>query len=310
MCQELSDIKKEKTIDLSETRLSQPQENIQSYLFDIQGSQGGQCEYYQVPVIIPSHHKKKSSLLNLVEGPYNPKNNPLENSAVTFQYYNSNKFASNQTVKDVNKAQAANCFYNTKTTNQSNPSNYNSKESAAQYKHTRVQDLILNDDDLEDLYEQEVIQEQSEYDSSDQPALEGYQHDVKNFDKERLSNINRDLHSQTQFAQNSKHFTQSKLQGSSDFSSRLLEPYNDRHFTQIQPASVRSSKISDSADQSYTILQAASISANKQLKTISSGNNVQPLTTVNSNNYSSQKTDTIQMPEIKSDDMKIIQYSR
>jgi hypothetical protein len=109
---------------------------------------------------------------------------------VTFQYYNSSKFASNQTVKDVSKAVANNCFYNTKTTNQSH-SNYNSKESG-QYKHTRVQDLILD----EDAESQEVIQEQSEY-SSEQAGAQ----DVRGFDKERLSNINRDLH------QSSKNFT-------------------------------------------------------------------------------------------------------
>ena len=122
----------------------------------MQGSQGGQCDYYQAPTIKPSHHKKKSSLLNFVEGPYGQaKNNLLENSAVTFQYYNSSKFASNQTIKDVSKAVPNNCFYMTKTTSQSN---YNSKESG-QYKHTRVQDLILQEEDLDDPYSQEVIQE-------------------------------------------------------------------------------------------------------------------------------------------------------
>jgi hypothetical protein len=131
MCQELSDIKKQPHAEA---------ENIQTYLFDMQGSQGGQCDYYQAPTMRPSHHKKKSSLLNFIEGPYGPtkNNNLLENSAVTFQYYNSSKFASNQTVKDMSKAVPSNCFYMTKTTNQSNPaSNYNSKESVS-YKHTRV----------------------------------------------------------------------------------------------------------------------------------------------------------------------------
>jgi len=55
---------------------------------------------------------------------------------------------------------------------------------------------------------------------------------------------------------------------------------------------MRSSQMNDSNDQSYTILQAASISANKQLKTISSnGKQEHPLTTVNSNGYSSKQTE-------------------
>jgi hypothetical protein len=65
-------------------------------------------------------------------------------------------------------------------------------------------------------------------------------------------------------------------------------------------------------------MQAASISANKQLKTVSSGHKVQPLTTVNSNNDSSQKTEEqrtfvenlLQNVRIHEDEMKIIQYSR
>jgi hypothetical protein len=66
----------------------------------------------------------------------------LENSVVTFQYYNSSKFASNQTNKEMSKNQqpVQNCFYMTKTTNQESlqsksvaNSNYNSKES---YSHS------------------------------------------------------------------------------------------------------------------------------------------------------------------------------
>ena len=42
----------------------------------------------------------------------------LENSCVTFQYYNSNQFASNSTNMDGGRqSNAYNCFYITKTTN-------------------------------------------------------------------------------------------------------------------------------------------------------------------------------------------------
>lgn len=76
---------------------------------------------------------------------------------------------------------------------------------------------------------------------------------------------------------------------------------------------MRSSQFNDSNDQSYTILQAASISANKQMKTGSSGKHVHPLTTVNSNGYSSsQKTEEFKdhIPPGPIGDMKIVQYSR
>jgi hypothetical protein len=49
--------------------------------------------------------------------------NMLENSCVTFQYYNSSKFASNSTVSvnnDRNNMNVNNCFYLTKTTNKTN----------------------------------------------------------------------------------------------------------------------------------------------------------------------------------------------
>ena len=41
MCGQLSDIKKDVHVNLQEVH----QENIQNYLFDMQGSQGGQCDY-------------------------------------------------------------------------------------------------------------------------------------------------------------------------------------------------------------------------------------------------------------------------
>lgn len=51
----------------------------------------------------------------------------LENSCVTFQYYNSSKFASNSTNQDAraNGQNAQNYFYFTKTTNRTNQSGAN-----------------------------------------------------------------------------------------------------------------------------------------------------------------------------------------
>ena len=73
-----------------------------------------------------SHHQKKSSLLYYVQGDQNNQQqesnarNQLENSCVTFQFYNSYKFASNSTANDQFKQQNGiqNCFYYTRTTNQ------------------------------------------------------------------------------------------------------------------------------------------------------------------------------------------------
>ena len=57
----------------------------------------------------------------------------LESSAVTFQYYNSSKFASNSTSKEQIIKGAHNCFYMTNTTESAEnmSSHYNSKESWA-----------------------------------------------------------------------------------------------------------------------------------------------------------------------------------
>ena len=59
----------------------------------------------------------------LLPNKMNYQKNMLENSCVTFQYYNSSKFASNSTVSinnDRNNINAHNCFYLTKTTNKTN----------------------------------------------------------------------------------------------------------------------------------------------------------------------------------------------
>lgn len=121
----------------------------------------------------PSHTKNKSSLMNFVDPYqcYDHQRHQLENSAVTFQYYNSSKFASNQTNKELSKGQqnVQNCFYMTKTTNQESlqsksvaNSNYNSKEShnqpmtacppqpEKQFRHARVQDIVMNEEELKD----------------------------------------------------------------------------------------------------------------------------------------------------------------
>lgn len=60
----------------------------------------------------------------------------LENSCVTFQYYNSSKFASNSTNKEqlANQQNAQNYFYMTKTTNQTNQDSNTSKEHETETK--------------------------------------------------------------------------------------------------------------------------------------------------------------------------------
>lgn len=100
------------------------------------------------------HKTKKSSLggnidqHSFAKGSIHPQQQTalLENSAVTFQYYNSSKFASNSTSKEQIIKGNHNCFYMTNTTEsmENVSSHYNSKESFAsrgekkQFQHKRV----------------------------------------------------------------------------------------------------------------------------------------------------------------------------
>jgi hypothetical protein len=61
--------------------------------------------------------------------------NTLENSCVTFQYYNSSKFASNSTVSinnDRNNMNMNNYFYLTKTTNKTNQTSTTDKNRSVE----------------------------------------------------------------------------------------------------------------------------------------------------------------------------------
>ena len=106
-----------------------------------------------------THKNNKSSFGgNFENGSIMKLKQPLqENSVVTFQYYNSSKFASNSTNKDL-KTVPQNCFYMTEYNSQNYDSKESSKMSAGNFppsqmlvgQHKKVADLINLGEDTSD----------------------------------------------------------------------------------------------------------------------------------------------------------------